>query len=153
MSVTVYGPNGAGTTVAYTAPQGRAVTVETLAFTVDTDGTAGVHSVVVRFIDDASKRIVRLDDLNQAGPSQTNTYTYGLGLNASACTLPDGIAATDALPWTQIKDGATVTITAVDGTGTELTGDSIYGVVLQVNDPQVVAIQQQPLTELAGVGV
>lgn len=134
MSVGVYGPNGLGTTIAYTVPKGRMVTVQTLAFTVLADGTAGVHRVRVRYIDDAGSRVVALDDLNESAPGLTTHYSYGLGLNASACTTVDGLAVTDALPWTQIKDGAYIRITAIDDNGAQISGDAISAIVLQIED-------------------
>lgn len=149
MSTTVYGPAGSGSLTAYTAPSGRSVTVETLAFTVAADSTAGIHRVRVAFVDDAGNVIGTFDDQNDSGASQTTLYTYGLGLNASACTTATGWAVTDALPWTQIKDGGTVTVTAINDNGVEITGDAISAVVLQVNDPQLEALKLQPVYELA----
>lgn len=136
MSTTVYGPSGSGSVTAYTVPAGRSVTLETLAFTVAADGTAGTHRVRVKFVDDAGNVIATLDDQNDSAASQTTTYTYGLFLNASACTTATGWAVTDALPGTQIKDGGTVTITTINDNGVEISGDAISAVVLQVSDPQ-----------------
>lgn len=150
MSLTTYGPSGSGSIIAYTAPSGRQVTVETLAFTVVADGTAGIHRVRVKYVDDAGNVIGTLDDQNDSGPSQTTLYTYGLFLNASACTTATGWAVTDALPGTQIRDGATVTVTAINDNGVEISGDAISAVVLQINDPQAEALKLQPLYELAG---
>jgi len=135
MSVTAYGPNGKGQIVAYTVPGGQTVTVQTLAFTVTADGTAGTHRVRVSYVDDAENRIVALDDLNESSPGFVTTYSYGLGLNASACTTVTGLAVTDALPWTGISDGAYVQITTIDDNGNEINGDSISAVVLQLDDP------------------
>lgn len=148
MSVTVYGPNGLGSITAYTSPQGRTVTVQTLSFQVVADATAGIHRVRVKYIDTAGNTIVTLDDLNESGANLTTLYSYGLGLNASACTTVTGLAVTDALPWTEIADAAYVTVEAIDNNGTELTGDAISQVVLQVSDAQAEALSLQPVFEM-----
>lgn len=135
MSSTVYGPDGSGSITAYTAPQGRTVTIETITFTVAADNTAGTHRVRLTYVDDTGKAIATLDDLNVSAATQTTIYTYGLGLNASACTTATGWAVTDALPWTQIKDGNTVVVETINDSGVEITGDAISAVVLQVKDP------------------
>ena|SRR5690348_15942362 len=145
MSVTVRGPDGSGQLDAYTVPGGRTVTVQTLAFTVTADGTAGVHRVRVRYISSGDVRIATLDDLNESAAGFVTTYTYGLGLNASACTTVTGLAVTDALPWTEISDGASVQITTIDDNGNEIAGDSITAVVLQVNDPGAEGADNTPM--------
>jgi hypothetical protein len=134
MSVTVRGNEGSGETTVYNAPQGRSVTVQTLKFQVDTDATAGVHTVRVRLVDPTVGSFATLDDLNAGGPSETHYYTYGLGLNASACTTADGMAVTDALPWAELGANGHITVTPTDGTDTELTGDAISNVVLKIDD-------------------
>lgn len=145
MSTTVYGPIGSGLITAYTAPQGRTVTLETLTFTVVAGAAAGIHRVRVQMIDTAGQPIATLDDLNTSAATQTTIYTYGLGLNASACATADGWAVTDALPFTQISDGAYVTVEAITDNGVEITGDAISAVVLQVDDNQGQAFQLQPI--------
>lgn len=134
MSVVVSGPNGQGQVVAYTAPQGRAVTIETLTFTITADGTAGIHRARVQFVPTSGVTTATLDDLNDSGPAQTTVYTYGLGLNASACTTATGWAVTDALPWTNLDGSGTLVVTAIDDSGAEISGDVITDVYLQVND-------------------
>jgi len=148
VSVTVRGPDGSGQLDAYEVPGGWTVTVQTLAFTVTADGTAGVHRVRVRYISSGDVRVATLDDLNESGPGLTTTYTYGLGLNASACTTVDGLAVTDALPWTELSDGAVVRITTIDDNGNEITGDTITAVVLQIDSPQVQTLQLQKIVEM-----
>jgi hypothetical protein len=145
MSVTVRGPDGSGQVEAYEVPGGRTVTVQTLAFTVTADGTAGVHRVRVRYVSNGGVRIASLDDLNESAAGFVTTYTYGLGLNASACTTVTGLAVTDALPWTELDNGATVQITAIDDNGNEIAGDSITAVVLQVSDPGAEGADNAPM--------
>jgi hypothetical protein len=148
MSITVYGPKGSGALTAYTAPNSRDVTLETLTFTVLADGTAGTHRVRVKYLDDAGNTFAVLDDLNVSASGQTTIYTYGLFLNASACTTADGWAVTDALPGTQLRASSSVTITAITDGGVEISGDTISAVVLQVNDPQAEAIVLQRIVEM-----
>ncbi len=150
MSVTVYNKGGSGFLSAYSVPKGRSVTLETLTFTIVADGTAGIHRARVQYIDNAGNVVVTLDDLNDSAPGQTTIYTYGLFLNASACTTASGWAVTDALPGTQLNDNYTVTITAINDAGVEIAGDAISAVVLQVNDPQGEALANRPIYELAG---
>lgn len=148
MSVTVYAAGGSGSITAYTAPNNRDVTLETLTFTVLADGTAGTHRVRVKYLDDAGNTFAVLDDLNVSASGQTTIYTYGLFLNASACTTADGWAVTDALPGTQLRASSSVTITAITDGGVEISGDTISNVVLQVNDPQLEAITLQRIVEM-----
>lgn len=145
MSITVYGPNGSGSVVAYTAPSGRSVQIQTLSFTIVADGTAGIHRARVHFEDNSGRSIGPFDDLNDSASGQTTTYTYGLGLNASACTTASGWAVTDALPWTEIFDGYTVVVTAINDAGVEIAGDSISGVVLQVADEGAAGTDNTPM--------
>lgn len=133
MSLTVRGATGSGFVTIYDVPSIYAVQVESIKFQVDTDATGGAHSVRVRLVDPALGSIATLDDLNVGGPGQTNYYTYALGLNASACTLPSGLAVTDALPLTELAARGAVTVSAIDDTGTEIPGDAISEVVLQVS--------------------
>lgn len=133
MSQQVSGEQGSGEVLVYTLGPGEERTLETIAFTVATDGTAGTHAVRLLLDVPTVGTIARLDDLNIGGPGQTNFYTYGLGLNASACTLPNGIAVTDALPWTDLPPGATITLRAIDGAGAEIAGDAFSGVLLQLS--------------------
>lgn len=148
MSITVNGRTGSGRVVTYNAPQQRDVGLETLTFTVLADGTAGTHRVRVEMIDDAGQPFATLDDLNVSASGQTTIYTYGLFLNASACTTANGWAVTDALPGTQLRASSSVAITAINDNGVEIAGDTISNVVLQVNDPQVEAIALQRIVEM-----
>lgn len=136
MSVTVKGKEGSGATTVYNAPQSRPVTIQTLKFQVDTDATAGTHTVRVRLVDPTIGSFATLDDLNVGGPSETHYYTFGLGLNASACTTADGMAVTDALPWAELAANGSVVISPTNGTDTVISGDRISNVVLKVDDPQ-----------------
>lgn len=131
MSTPVSGEAGSGQVVAYTLGQGEAATLETISFVVATDGTAGVHSVRLSLVLPTIGTVAQLDDLNEAGPSQTNHYTYGLGLNGSACTLPTGISVTDALPWTELQPGAEIILEAINAAGVEIAGDTFSDVLLQ----------------------
>jgi len=133
MSVIVQGHPGAGLTTVYNAPSNEAVVVETLKFQIDTDGTAGIHRVRIRLVDPVLDSFATLDDLNDGGASQTNFYTYGLGLNASACTMATGWAVTDALPWTEMSEGGSLTIMPMDDSGVVISGDQISNVVLKVS--------------------
>lgn len=133
MSVTVRGTPGSGFVTIYQVPAIYAVQVETVKFQVNTDGTAGTHAVRLRLVDPALGSLATLDDFNVGGPTQENYYTYGLGLNASACTIPTGVAVTDALPWTDLAASGSITLTAVNDVGVEIPGDSFSEIVIQVS--------------------
>jgi hypothetical protein len=139
MSRPVSGEGGSGTVVTYRLAGGEVAMVETLSFKVTTDGTAGAHAVRVTLTQPTVGIVARLDDLNGGGPSQTNYYTYGLGLEGTTCDLPDGIAVTDPLPWTELQPGATITLEAIDGTGAQIAGDHFADVLLQLSDAAQVA--------------
>jgi hypothetical protein len=145
MSITVRGNEGSGATVVYNSPNERAVTVQSLKFQVDTDGTAGTHAVRVRFVEPTIGAVVALDDLNVGGPSETHYYTYGLGLNASACTITGGMAVTDALPWIELAPGSQIVVTPTDGTDTVISGDAISSVALKINDDQAEGADNSPM--------
>lgn len=142
MSLTVRGLEGSGFVTVYQVPMIYAVQVETVKFRVDTDATAGVHTVRLRLVDPALGSIAPLDDFNQGGPAQTNYYTYGLGLNASACVIPTGVAATDALPWTELAADGSITLEAIDDTGVQIAGDVFSEIVIQVSPSVGVANQE-----------
>jgi hypothetical protein len=148
MSVTVKGRQGSGLTTVYNSPQSRPVTIQSLKFQVDTNATAGVHTVRVRFVEPTIGAVVTLDDLNAGGPNQTNYYTFGLGLNASACTITTGMAVTDALPWIELVAGSSITISPTDGTDTVIAGDAISNVVLKVSDDQATTLKALPIYEM-----
>jgi len=145
MSRQVSGEGGSGAVVTYTLAPGESDQLETLSFTVNTDGTAGVHSVRLVITMPTVGVIARLDDLNQAGPSQENFYTYGLGLNASACTLPAGLAVTDALPQTELLAGTTIELIAIDAAGAEIAGDTLSDVLMQFAGAGVSSVDSHPL--------
>lgn len=132
MSISVTGNAGTGSTRVYDAPAFSDVQIETIRFQINTDATAGVHMVRIKYGDPSGGDIASLDDLNAGGPSQTNFYTYGLGLNGSACVLNDGLAATDALPWTTLPANGYINVSPIDDNGVELTGDAISAVFLRV---------------------
>jgi hypothetical protein len=144
VSDTISGNGGLGATKLYELAAGQEGTLETLSFTVVTDATAGTHAVRVTLEIPTVGIVARLDDLNVSGPGQTNFYTYGLGLNASACTLPTGLAVTDALPWTSLPPGAQIKATPIDGAGATLTGDRISAVLLQMTSMAAAAVAQIP---------
>lgn len=133
MSLTIRGARGSGFVTIYDVPKIYDVQVESVKFQVDTDGTAGVHMVRLRLVDPSLGSIATLDDLNAGGPGQTNYYTYALGLNASACTLPSGLAVTDALPWTELAAEGALTLTAITDAGVTIPGDAFSEVVIQVS--------------------
>lgn len=145
MSVTVRGKEGSGATTVYNSPNERSVTVQSLKFQVDTDATAGTHTVRVRFVEPTIGSVVTLDDLNVGGPTQTNYYTYGLGLNASACTITSGMAVTDAFPWIELAPGSQIVVTPTDGTDTVISGDAISNVVLKIGDAAAEGADNSPL--------
>lgn len=154
MSRPAGGHDGSGSTLVYTLAQAEADTLETLAFTVTTDATAGTHAIRVRLVLPTVGTVARLDDLNAGGPSQTNFYTYGLGLNASTCTLPDGIAVTDALPRTELRPGAEIWIDPINAAGASIAGDQISAVLLQfagAAQEAPVELPAPPLTLLPGL--
>lgn len=132
MSISVSGDSGVGSTRVYNAPAFSDVQIETIRFQIDTDATAGVHMVRIKYGDPSGGDIASLDDLNAGGPSQTNYYTYGLGLNGSACVLNDGLAATDALPWTTLPANGYVNVSPIDDFGVELQNDVVSAVFLRV---------------------
>jgi hypothetical protein len=131
LSVQVSGNGGVGQTTVYTFAQGQTSMIETLSFTIVTAAIAGNHMVRVTLSMPTVGVIARLDDLNLSSPGQTNFYTYGVGLNAAACTLPAGLAVTDALPWTDLLPGSQVIITPISDTGVTL-ADTISDVLLQL---------------------
>jgi hypothetical protein len=119
--------------------------VQSLKFQVDTDATAGVHAVRVRFVEPTIGSVVALDDLNAGGGSETHYYTYGLGLNASACTIADGMAVTDALPWIELAPGSQIVVTPTDGTDTVIAGDAISNVSLKISDAGAEGTDNSPM--------
>jgi hypothetical protein len=112
------GAAGSGSITAYTVPAGYLLRLELLRFTLATDATAGVHKARVTIRDVRSGYVTAtLRDLNEGGPSMTLTYTYGIGLDGSACAAVDGWEMTDALPDTVLAPQTTVTLAAVTDAG------------------------------------
>jgi hypothetical protein len=126
--------SGAGVTgsgVAYTVPRAYVLRLELLTFTLTTDATAGIHKARVLLTDAAlGATTARLRDLNEGGASQTLRYTFGIGLNGSACVTATGWEMTDALPDTVLAPQTTITLTAVTDAGATIAGDVFSSVVL-----------------------
>jgi hypothetical protein len=61
---------------------------------------------------------------------QTLTYTFGIGLNGSACVAVTGWQMTDALPDTILAPETVITVSAVNDSGASMVGDQIAGVTL-----------------------
>lgn len=125
------GSGGSGSVVAYTVPRAYLLRLEIMTFTVTTDATAGIHKARVILTDAALGAVTaRLRDLNEGGPSQTLRYTYGIGLEGSACVTATGWEMTDALPDTVLAPQTTITAASVNDAGSTIAGDAISGVVL-----------------------
>lgn len=131
MSEAIRGADGSGSVLSYTVPRGFELVLELLTFTVATDATAGIHKVRVTFFDTALNQTTAvLRDLNEGGPSQTLRYTYGIGLNSSACIASTGWEMTDALPMTAFSPNTTLTIAAITDGGVAINGDAVANVTL-----------------------
>jgi hypothetical protein len=131
MSDAYRGNAGSGSVVVYTTPRDHLFRLEMLTFTLTTDGTAGVHSAVVTFFDNALSAITaRLWDWNEGGPTMTLFYTYGIGLRPFNCTVTTGMMIQDALPDTVLAPSTQITVTAVNSAGVTIAGDAISAVVL-----------------------
>jgi hypothetical protein len=131
MSDAYRGTAGTGSVVVYTTPRDHLFRLEMLTFTLTTDATAGVHSAVVTFFDNALSAITaRLWDWNEGGPTMTLFYTYGIGLKPFNCTVTTGMMIQDALPDTILAPSTQITVTAVNSAGVTIAGDTISAVVL-----------------------
>jgi hypothetical protein len=125
------GASVTGSGITYTVPRAYILRLELLTFTLTTDATAGIHKARVLFTDTALAAITaRLRDLNEGGPSMTLTYTYGIGLAASACVAANGWEMTDALPDTVLAPETEIALSAVTDAGVTIAGDAFSGVVL-----------------------
>jgi hypothetical protein len=125
------GETGTSPVVVLTTPRDGQFRLEGICFTVLCDGTAGIHKARVTITDPAAKKATYiLRDLNEGGANETLIYTYGIGLNASACVTVTGWEVTDALPNTTLYPGTTVTIGMVNDGGTNIAGDTILPVTL-----------------------
>lgn len=131
MSEAFAGHSGSGSLVVYTVPRGYELVLQLLRFVIACNATAGIHKARVRFYDNAlDATTASLRDLNEGGASETLTYTYGLGLNGSACVSKDGWEMTDALPLTVLAPNTDIYIASVDDAGTVISGDVISPVTL-----------------------
>lgn len=131
MSEAFSGNTGFGSVLVYTVPAGYTLQLEMLRFIVGMDSTAGIHKVRVQFYDNRlGAATATLRDLNQGGANEFITYTYGLGLNASACVTVDGWEVTDALPFTTLAPQTDIYITPVDDNGITQGGDEVNPVTL-----------------------
>jgi hypothetical protein len=131
MGAAIRGAAGAGTVNVYTVPRDHEFRLELLTFALVTDATAGVHKALVTFTDSQIDQVTaELRDLNEGGPSMTLAYTYGIGLNGSACVAVTGWQMTDALPDTLLAPETVITISAVNDSASVIAGDVISGVTL-----------------------
>lgn len=133
MSDPVAGLEGSGQVIVYTSPLAQAFVLEAISFQVDTDATAGVHTVLVELVDRSVGVVFSCLDRNAAGPSQSNRYSYALGGTSSSCPVPGGWALVGPLPWTTLQPEASVVLTAVDDTGTLIAGDAFTDVNLMAS--------------------
>lgn len=130
MSTPISGQGGTGEVLLHTFGQGGPVRLELVTFTIVTDATVGVHTCRLLLIDPGAGVIYRGDDLNEAPPSSTIFYTYGIGLIPSACTLTAGMAARDDLPDTKLQPGTSVELHCINGAGVTIANDQVQDVVL-----------------------
>jgi hypothetical protein len=131
MGQAIRGAAGSGTVDVYTVPRDHEFRLELLTFALITDATAGVHKALVTFTDSQiDQTTALLRDLNEGGPLQTLTYTFGIGLNGSACVAVTGWNMTDALPDTILAPETVVTISAVNDAGATIVADVITNATL-----------------------
>jgi hypothetical protein len=131
MGQAIRGAAGSGSVDVYTVPRDHELRLEILTFAIVTDATAGVHKALVTFTDSSIDQTTGfLRDLNEGGPLQTLTYTYGIGLNGSACVAVTGWQMTDALPDTILAPETVITVTAVNDAGSTHGSDVITAVTL-----------------------
>lgn len=148
MSVEVAGEGGAGECLVYTMQDSYTAILETLTFTMQNVTPSGSHAVRVKLVSPTQDVLARIDDLNVGADLGTNFYTFGLGLNASACTLPSGLAVTDALPWTELLPGTQIFVQPIDGGGGINSNDLITDVLMHF-DRGVPSVQQVPALPLS----
>lgn len=147
MSVEVTGEGGSGEVITYALPDSLTALLESISFRVDTSVTGAGHMVRLRFVSPTGETLGRLDDLNVGADGQQNFYTYALGLNGSACTLPAGIAVTDALPWTELLPGTEIRLEPIDELGVTL-ADTISHVLMHFDRAAAPAPDPGPLLPL-----
>lgn len=143
------GESGSGSVLVYAVPRDHFLRLELLTFVVTTGGAAGIHKARVSLFDTKlSKTAAVLRDLNEGGGSETLTYTYGIGLNASACVTVTGWEMTDALPETDLAPGTEITVSMVNDAGSTIVGDAIGSVVLYGTFYNSVDTAQTPMPKL-----
>jgi hypothetical protein len=131
MGAAIRGASGAGSVNVYMVPRDHEFRLELLTFVLATGATAGVHKALVTFTDSQIDQVTaELRDLNEGGPSMTLAYTYGIGLNGSACVAVNGWQMTDALPDTLLAPETIITISAVNDAASVIAGDTITAVTL-----------------------
>jgi hypothetical protein len=131
MGQAIRGAAGSGDVDVYTVPRDHEFRLELLTFALVTGATAGVHKALVTFTDSQiDQTTALLRDLNEGGPSMTLTYTFGIGLNGSACVAVTGWNMTDALPDTLLAPETVISITAVNDAGATIAGDVITNATL-----------------------
>jgi hypothetical protein len=131
MGAAIRGAAGTGSVNVYQVPRDHEFRLELLTFALATDATAGVHKALVTFTDSQIDQVTaELRDLNEGGPSMTLAYTYGIGLNGSACVAVNGWQMTDALPDTLLAPETIITISAVNDAASVISGDTITAVTL-----------------------
>jgi hypothetical protein len=131
MGQAIRGASGSGDVDVYTVPRDHEFRLELLTFALITDATVGVHKALVTFTDSQiDQTTALLRELNEGGPLQTLTYTFGIGLNGSACVAVTGWNMTDALPDTILAPETVVTISAVNDAGVTIVADVITNATL-----------------------
>lgn len=150
MSQAFTGTTGSGSVDTFTTPLGSTFVLEGVCFTVTTDGSAGIHKARVTLTDPASHTAVFvLRDLNEGGPSETLVYTYGIGLNSSACVTVTGWEMTNPLPQTELYPGTVVNVAMVDDNGGARSGDAISRVTLYGQPIVAASVATVPLPLLS----
>jgi len=143
------GKAGSGSVLVYQVPRDHFLRLELLTFVVTCDGTAGIHKARVTLCDAAlAKTTAVLRDLNEGGASEVLTYTYGIGLNASACVSVSGWEMTDALPETDLAPDTQITVAMVNDAGATIAGDAIGNVVLYGTFYNSVDTAQTPMPQM-----
>jgi hypothetical protein len=131
MSDAFRGTAGSGSVLVYLTPRDHMLRLELLTFTLTTDGTAGVHAPVVILTDSSINQVTaRIWDWNEAGPSMTLYYTFGIGLRPFNCTVTTGMMIPNNLPDTILAPETQITVASVNAAGATITGDAISAVTL-----------------------
>jgi hypothetical protein len=152
MGQAIRGAAGFGNVAVYTTPRDHEMRLELLNFTLYTDATAGIHKALVIFTDSSiDQDTALLRDLNEAGPNMGITYTFGIGLNGSACVADDGWQVTDALPDTILAPETVITVFAINDIGAQIVGDEFADVTLFGELIESVAAPVQQIDLLPGL--